>query len=439
MPSRTASTLIAALLISPFAWSQKPQAAAPPQLSPKAAYVNAMHPLEVTRHSIANWSEIEIDAFKVTIAHAATECAARTPKDYTGDDLIDLARLCSLGQRWPAVVDSTTLYISSDAPTKPLLNQAYGSRINAELHLKQEPAAFADCLAILKAVPYDATSAEVIDEAIEYMQFVHTADALTLDAARQPLLLANITTRPSSVNPDPAATPPQTLHDLYATGLAFAALQQLTGQLDNAAATVAQLNAALPTTLSPDDAIPIAAARKRYAFIGKRLPSIPLLESLSMPNKLPQLPAPGAITALLLFPDWCVQCVRMGKQFPTSVFIVEGHEAYAYGLLAETLTPMPKPPPSKDAPPPKPTPRELLAETPSVVVPPSVLTQFASEDFPFLILADAQGIIRVIQPVAEDALQQGGTMDSAIAAVVANWAPKPAKASEPPKPPVPGP
>jgi hypothetical protein len=436
LPSRTVCTLIAGLLIAPLAHTQKP---APPQLSPKAAYAEAMHPLEVTRHSIANWSDIEIDALKVTIAHAATECNARTPKDYADEALIDLARLCTLGQRWRAVVESNTLYIAADTPAKPLLNQAYGSRINAELHLKQEPAALADCLTMLKVVPYDALSAEVIDEAIEYMQFVHTADALTLDAAREPFVLANIATPQSAVNPDPSATPPQTLHDLYGTGLAFAALQQLADQLDAAAATVTQLDAALPATLTPDDAIPIADARKRYAFLGKPLPAIAMLDSLSMPNKLPQLPAPGAITALLLFPDWCVQCVRMGKQFPTSVFIVEGHEAYAYGLMAEVAPAMPKPPPSKDAPPPKPTPREILAETPTVVVSPAVLTQFAASDFPFLILADAQGIIRVIQPVAEDVLQQGGTLDSAIAVVAANWALKPATPAAAPKPSAPSP
>src|SRR6202012_5995917 len=110
------------------------------------------------------------------------------------------------------------------------------------------------------------------------------------------------------------------------------------------------LDAAVPTTLTPDDALPIAAARKRYAFLGKPLPPISLLDSLSMPNKLPELPAHGAMTALLLFPEWCAQCIALGPGLPQSVFLIEGHEAYLYALMAETLPPRPKRSPVKDGP-----------------------------------------------------------------------------------------
>jgi hypothetical protein len=450
-------TLIAALLVSTAALAQKPQAApqapTPPQLSPKAAYDDAMHPLEATRHAIANWSETEVDALKVAIARAAIDCAARDPKTFSGDPLVDLARLCALGQSWPAVVQTTTLYISAEAPAKPLLSEAYSAQIDALLHIKDEPSALASALAMLKAVPYDAASAEIVDEAVDYMQFANTADALTLDAARQPLILAQIRAaadlssppdpeggkrvggevdRPAAslaASPTPGA-PPQSLHELYADGVAYAALQQLADQPAAAADTIKQLDAAMPVTLTPDDGIPIAAARKRYAFLGQRLPKITMLESLSMPNRLPELPAPGAMTALLLFPDWCAQCVRLGPQLPQSVVLVEGREAYFYGLMAETAPPQPKP--VKDAPPAKSTPRDILAETPTVVVPPTVLSQFAADDFPFLIIVDAHGVIRVLQPVDEDSLAPGGTIDTAIARVGATWPIKPPQTPVPP-------
>jgi hypothetical protein len=428
--------LIAALLLSSIAHAQKPQPPAPPQLSPKAAYTDAMHPLEVTRHSIANWSDIEIDALKIAIANAATACAARSPKTFSGETLIDLAHLCALGQSWPAVVESAGLYIAADTPTKPLLTTAYAVKIDAELHTKDEANALTDSLAMLQAVPYDSLVAETVDEAIDYMQFLYTAHALRIDALRQPLLLAKI--RATQPTPDAAATnPPQSTHELYATGTAFAALQQLANKPDAAAATIADLDATLPTTLTPDDTIPIAAARKRYAFLGRQLPNVAMLESLSMPNnKLPQLPAAGAITARLIFPDTCAQCLRMGSLFPPSVFLVNGHEAYLYGMIAEVAPQQPKPAPSKDAPPPRPTPREILAETPTIVVPASVLTQFAAEDFPFLIVADSHGIVRLIQPADYDVVQSGGALDSAIALIAETWpAPGPKPASTPAIPP----
>jgi hypothetical protein len=435
MPSFRVRAVIAAVLLSAAASAQKPQPTAPPpQLSPKAAYDDAMHPLEVTRHSIANWSDTEVQALTVAIANAATECAARDPKTFAGDALIDLARLCALGQSWPAVVQTTALYISSDAPSKPRLNQAYEAQIDAQLHLKDEHSALTGAQAMLGAVPYDALVAETIDEAIGYMQLVHTTDAITLDAARQPLLLATLRaprTPADPTQPSPAF-PPQSIHELYAAGISYAALQQLANQPDAAQSTLAALDAAVPTNLIPDDAIPIAAARKRYAFLGQPLPAIHLLNSLSMPNRLPELPAHSAMTALLLFPDWCAQCVRLGPQLPQSVFLVEGREAYVYVLLAETSTPKPKALPAKDAPPEKPAPRDLLAETPTVVVPPSVLTQFAADDFPFLIIADAHGVIRLLQPVSEDVLQSGGTLDSAVGLIGQNWPLRPgAPASDP--------
>src|SRR6185437_6584709 len=112
MPTFRISALLAVVLLSTAAFAQKPQAPetpapVPQQLSPKAAYDDAMHPLEVTRHSIANWSDTEKQALQVTIKHAATECAARDPKTFPGDALVDLARLCALGHSWHDVAPTT--------------------------------------------------------------------------------------------------------------------------------------------------------------------------------------------------------------------------------------------------------------------------------------------------------------------------------------------
>jgi len=407
---------------------------APPQLSPKAAYDDAVHPLDLTRRSMSNWSATEIAALTVSMAHAKVDCAARDPQTFTGSNLIDLAKLCALGQNFPAVIEASTRYIAADAP-KPLLAQAYAGLIDAQLHIKDETAAFMSAQAMLVAVPYDTLTAETLDEAINFMQFLYTNDALTLARARQPHLLALLSaTAPATPSTPsyPGAEPPQSLHDLYADGIALAALQQLDkAPPASIAATLTALNAALPSTLTPDDAIPIALARRRYALLGQPLPNHAhpthptnphkpvALVSLNTPSKLPNLPARNAITALLLFPDWCAQCIRMATKLPPTVFTVAGHEAYLYGLLAQTVPPNPPPPAPAAI-----TPADAanyLRGTPTLIVDPSFLDEFAVNDLPFVVITDTEGIIRVLQPVSDDAINPGSTIDAAIAHIGALW------------------
>ena len=444
-------TLLAFFLLPAATLAQTPTP--PPQLSPKAAYDDAVHPLDLTRRSMSNWSATEIAALTISMAHAKTDCAARDPQTFTGADLIDLARLCALGQNFPAVIDASTRYITADTP-KPLLAQAYAGLIDAQLHIKDETAAFLSAQAMLLAVPYDTLTAETLDEAINFMQFLYTNDALALARAREPHLLALLSATAPATPPAPSypgAEPPQSLHDLFADGIALAALQQLDKAPPAAiTATLAALNAALPSTLTPDDAIPIDLARRRYALLGQPLPNLAhpthptdprqpvTLASLNIPHRLPDLPAPNAITALLLFPDWCAQCIRMATKLPQTVFTVAGHEAYLYGLLAQTVPPNPPPPaPAAIAPADAAnylvaTPTALAAiapgdaanylrGTPTLIVDPSFLDQFAVNDLPFVLITDTQGILRVLQPVSDDAINPGSTIDAAIAHIGALW------------------
>lgn len=430
--------LLAIVFLPTISLAQTP--AANRQLTPNAAYQEAIHPLEITRHSISNWSDTEVAALKASIAHAQADCAARDPKTFFGSDLIDLAKLCALGQSYPAIITAATLYIAADEP-KPQLTQAYTDLIDAQLHLKDERDALASTLAMLVAVPYDTLTAETVDEAIRFMQFVYTPDALSLSLAREPLLLATIraTAAAKPATPTyPEPEPPQSLHELYADGIALAALQQLAkSSPESITATLDALNAALPATLSPDDAIPIAVTRRRYALLGQPLPNLKrpahptnprkpvALTSLDLPSlpRLPNLPAHNAITALLLFPDWCPQCIRMATKLPETVFTVAGHEAYLYGLLAQTVPPN-APSTAQGNGPTLFSPADaadLLRNTPTLIVDPSFLDQFAVDDVPYLILTDSQGIVRVLQSVSDDDLNPGAAIDSAIARVGAQW------------------
>ena len=414
------SVFATAICISPVR-AQTPSPTSQPQLSPKAAYADAMQPLESTRAQVANWSDAEIAALKVTVARAAENCKTRQPQDFDGDALIDLAKLCALGQSWPAVVESTTRYINATGTPKPLLTEAYAAQIDANLHLKDQRSALTGARAMLASVPYNALTAQAVDEVLAYTQFAYTRDALALAALRQPLLLASLRAAANAVPATPASSDnarQQSIHEFYDDGLILASLQQLSAKLDEAGETVAALDSALPAASAPDDAIPIASSRRRYALLGKPLPELKPTMYLRHPDPLPQIPATNAITALLLFPDWCAQCVHMGRAFPPTVFTVAGHEAYLYGLLAETVTPHKTL--SSDGFNPADS-SLFLDQTATLVIPGSDFDRFAVNGVPFLVLTDPHGIVRVAQPIDPTAIQPGDTVDTAIACVGSHW------------------
>ena len=402
-----------------------------------------MHPFNVTRHNVANWSEIELAAMRVAIAQGRDACLARPAETYSGAVLLDLAHLCALGQQWGPVATAAGRYLSEKTEPKPLLPDAYVTRIDAELHLRDEPAALADALAMLTAVPYTPDVADSIDEALDYLRFVYTGDALRLAAARQPLLIqalrkasgsaAQLTAGVAAVQPaavgeshpgDPLP-PTVPVHRLFAEGLQLAALQQLAAQPEAAAGTARQTKAELPSALPPDEALRIAAALRAYALLGQSLPALkPRAWLQQAGHKPPPLPALRTITGLLVFPDSCAECRRLGGQLPETVFAVEGHSAYVYGLLLETVPPR-VPPKNADSA------AEVafapafaaaaLAGTATIAVEANTLPELASDDYPLLLLTDARGIVRVVQPVSIEALGDGGAVYSAIHRVGENF------------------
>ena len=113
-------------------------------------------------------------------------------------------RLCAslrLGQQWPTVLTAATRYITStDAPKLTTGSQAYAYQVGATLHTNDPKAILADSLAMLNAVPYNSITDETINGALHYLQLAFMPDALTLYAARQPILLAALRT--------PQPTPP---------------------------------------------------------------------------------------------------------------------------------------------------------------------------------------------------------------------------------------
>jgi hypothetical protein len=426
--------------------------AQPPQLSPQAAYDQAIAPVEITHRSIANWSDIETSALGVAVLQARDACLARTSVTFTGDDLIAFARLCALGQQWPTTFTAATTYINSKDVAKPQLAQAYAYEVDADLNLKDEKSALRASIAMLQAVPYGPLSDEVTTSTIRYLQLAFTDDALALHVARQPILIRRLSTPPATLA-QPNAAPPIPLHTLFEHALDFAALEQYVNQPRLASGIISDIDAATPSNLSPDDAVPMADARRQYALLGTHLPSISVAVSLFSPTATPRInPDFGTSAVFLLFPPWCAQCLRQAAQIAPAISRLGGN-VRIYGLLADNPPPAPPPAATTAKPQPTsspnrmhhPTAREAaeqpaaapsdkpetsksapdqLRGTPTLVVAPSTLASFAANDFPFLIATDHDGIIRLLLTAApENAFVVGGAIDQITTHITAEWAP----------------
>jgi hypothetical protein len=450
---------IAALLLlsSPIALAQAPRPSAQPapQLSPQAAYDQAITPVEITHRSIANWSDIETAALGTAVRQAKDACLTRTSATFTGDDLIALARLCALGQQWPTTFTAATTYINSADAFQPQLAQAYAYEVEADLNLNDERSALGASLAMLQSVPYGPLIDEVTTRTLRYLQLAFTSDALTLHSARQPFLLRLLRSplpgsSPPVASPRPAvASIPR--HTLFEHALDFAALELYANQPRLAEGILSDLDAATPPDLSPDDALPIADARRQYGLIGTHFPSLPEGVSLLSASTTQRIqPDFGSATVFLLFPPWCAQCLRQAGEIIPALSRLGDSNIHIYGLLADDTPPTPPPrapvrahplaapgsphrPIAREATAPAsaPTQREhpksqvvQLRGTPTVVVAPSTLASFAATDFPFLIATDHDGIIRLLLPAApENALVSGGAIDQLTSHLIAEWPP----------------
>jgi hypothetical protein len=67
------------------------------------------------------------------------------------------------------------------------------------------------------------------------------------------------------------------------------------------------------------------------------------------------------------------------------------------------------------------TPLEQLQGTPTLVVAPDTLTQFAAADFPLLIAIDHEGIVRFIEQANETALMPGDFFDQITMNIAKQW------------------
>ena len=433
------------------------------QGSPESAYDRAVRPLEITRRDPHNWSDVELKALKVARENAKTECTARSPETLSGADLLGLAHLCAFAQQWESVHRAASDYITAaqnaDGSGMPKslidLAKAFDYKIQSSLILDNVDEATADCQAMVRSVPYGAFTSEATNSTINAIRFTNMDRALALLSQRQPIILALIRRHGPSA-PDasdsnastPDVEPLLPLDTLYTDAIMLPFLQQFANQDKAAADSFTQLESALPTIISSNDAMHIEQQRRQYRLLGEHLPTLNPMGFLIFPGAAPPQAintffANGAV--FLLFPDWCNQCIAMGPDATEKgKDLVAGHKVRLLLLMAQASPPeRPAPAPIKSIPlsakaaiaameqgqqihldqQVKVTsdPDTLLLGTSTVVVPNETLNGFAATDFPLLIATYHNGIVRWIDRAQDNPFEDGGEIDQIVRHILVTW------------------
>ena len=288
-----------------------------------------MHPLDVVRSSLDNWSDSELGALVAGMHQAREACAQAKPADYSGDDLYDLARLCALGQDWNSTYAVAQRYVAGDDAAHRA--RAYAMEVNALIQVNDLPRAVETAREMLSKLPYDAAVAESTSYITTYLEQALDADALVLALQEHPAIVEAL--KKGVPLPETNGSDTVSVGSLYESGMQLAFLERYAGADAPAAKVVDGLRSALPqgASLSVEDQRLIQTVDARYGLLGAPQPPLEILKSLLSPaGKSGVKPVlkhtDGVATVLLLFPEWCTQCRKMVKPM---VALADGDQAQA--------------------------------------------------------------------------------------------------------------
>lgn len=309
-----------------------------------------MRPLDVVRSSMDNWSDAEVGAFVVGMRMAREACGQAAPENYTGDDLYDLAHLCSLGQDWNSANTAATRYLDSRA--EPHRTQAFALSINAFIHLNGADLAVQTAHSMMEHQPYDAEEAYALSYLKDALEQAGNPAALSLAEDEHPRIVKALESGTGLKATYGNAV--ISLGALCESAMELAFWQRYAHNDEAAAKTVSEIDAALAMGPAPsaEDQQRIDAVRTQYALLGKPLPAF---KTVSVPQapKSPPPPNPlrtrsrppatetpiqigpdyGAATVLVLFPDWCPQCRKLMKTLTDFGAVNKETPIHAYGLM----------------------------------------------------------------------------------------------------------
>jgi len=354
---------------------------------------------------------MELGALGVGMKKAKEGCAQAKASEYSGDDLYDLARLCSFGQDWDGANGAALAYVASREETHRA--QAYALSMNALVHLNAIDLATQTARELLSRLPYDAEVAYAIRDMKDTLESTGNPAAMMLGNEEHAAIVQAI----ASGGPLKAAHGDAVIGTgaLYESAMQLPFLERYAGDDAAAAGTVADVQGALQaaTLLTPEDHQRINAIGTQYRLLGARLPRIDASRSLLAANAKAQLRSNfGVATVLVIFPDWCVQCRRMMKTL--TAFVVANRDApiHAYGLMFPDDSESLMPPAHEE------NFKELIG-TSTLVVSADAARSVGAIDYPLGIVVDKAGMVRYVGVIPGDAFNGGGLIEKLITRMVA--------------------
>jgi thiol-disulfide isomerase/thioredoxin len=379
--------------------------------TPGEIYKAAMHPLEVVRGSLDNWSDAELGALAVGMRKAHDACEAGRVEEYAGDDLYDFARLCALGQDWTNANAAALAYVARKLEKHR--TQAYALSVNALVHMDAVDLADETTLEMLRLLPYDAEVAYAVRYMKDELDMRSSPKALELASEEHAAIVGALSQRvPLKAAQGDAV---MSVGGLFESAMDLAFWQYYAGDTQSATVTVAEIDHALGTTsgLSAEDASRIAAVRLRYGLLGEHLPALSPTRSLESATAKPTLPiGDGTSAVLVFFPDWCGGCRKMMKPLTEFAKVNKTTPIRAFGLVFEDDSVIPEQ-----------AGHELLLKelkgTSTLVVPPTTVQALGADDFPLGIVLDGHGTVRFIGVLPVNAFNGDGYMEKTIVKVIA--------------------
>lgn len=362
---------------------------------PGDLYKEARHPLEVVRRSLDNWSDAELGALAEGMHRAGQDFARVKAADYKGDDLFDLARLCSFGQDWNGANTAAIDYVSSRAEEHRA--QAYAISVNALVRMNAMDLAVETEREMLRKLPYDAEVAYALRDMKGSLEEASNPIAVELAADEHTAILEALAQGiPLKATHGEAVIG---LGELYESAMQLAFLERYYGRNEIAETTVAEVQGALPATaaLPAEDRQRISSVTARYRLLGMHVPEVKVVRSLQSVNAKAQIDQNfGSATVLVLFPDWCATCRRMMKTLTEFAVVNRDTPIHAYGLVfADDAVLVGQPAREKNF--------KEMSGTQTVVVPAATTEIFGATDFPTGIVLDGTGTVRFIGQIPGDA------------------------------------
>ncbi len=369
-------------------------------------YKRAMHPLEVVRSSLANWSDAELGALGVGIHMAAEDCAQTKQELFKGDDLYNLMRLCAFGQDWNGANTVAQAYLASHEEEHRA--QAYAVSVSSLFHIKAVDLAVGTAREMLQTLPYDAEVAYALRDLKDSLMQVSNPTALQLAAEEHPKIVAALTQGvPLKATHGDAV---MSVGALYESAMQLAFLERFMGSDEGAAAAATEVEGALPATatLTAEDRQRVDAVTSRYRLLDERFPAIKIQRALESHSARPQIDSAfGSATVLVLFPDWCVECRNMMKALTQFAVANRTTPIHAYGLVfADDAVVYGQPAHEANF--------KQLAGTQTLVAPDTTPQTLGATDYPLGIVLDSSGTVRFIGVLPADAFNGDGYVSKVI-------------------------